>query len=94
MCSLGRHQLEDDIPAPKIRRPAGARTVSRQQLREAQANMRRQLEEETHRLDPGQAVAQEQFALQFEAVPPGVDQVAAAGDGVPDSDIPFWARMP
>lgn len=94
MCSLGRHQLDDDIPAPRIRRPAGARTISRKALREAAAKTKRQLEIETGHLDPAQAVAQEQFALQFEPLPPGADQIICADEGVPDHEIPYYARMP
>jgi len=92
MCSIGRHQLEDDIPAPRIRRPAGARTISRKQLQEAVAKTRRALEEETGRLDPAQAAAQEQFALNFEPIPPGQDMIPE--EGIPDEEIPYYARMP
>jgi hypothetical protein len=90
MCSLGRHQLGDDIPAPKIRARRRPRP-SRKDLQAARTKLTKQLQEDIHQLDDGQAAAQDQFAMEFEPLPPGVSQV---GDDQPAEKLPYWANMP
>ncbi len=91
MCSLGRHQLADDLPAPKIRARQARPRKSRKDLPAARAGTTHLLEVETGRLDPEQARAQDQFAMQFEPLPPGLEHV---GDDQPRENLPYWVTMP
>ena len=90
MCSLGRHQLEDDIPAPKIRARRQRPRRSRKDLQAARERTKRQLQADIHQLDPEQAAAQEQFAMEFEPLPPGVGQI---DNEQPAQKLPYWATM-
>lgn len=90
MCGLGRHQLEDDVPAPRTRARTRRPRQSRTEQRAIQLRMNLALAEELNVLPAGQAKAQEEFAAQYELLPPGLDQI---DDAAPAEDNrPYWAR--
>lgn len=95
MCSLGRHQEGDDIRPPRSRRLDGSvtaavekapRAVLAEQYAKKHAELKREVTDEA---EP----PLDQFQLNFEPLPPGLDQLPAYAEEEP-APQPFWARMP
>lgn len=90
MCGLGHHQIDDDVPVRRTRERRRRPVQSRKEQRAVQLRMSMMLADELQKLPAGQAKAQDEFAEQYELIPPGLDQIS---DHAPSADTrPYWAR--